>query len=83
MEREGRLFGKKQGSRAGVFFKNESVKNERSRREKKTTTTTTIVTRSVLMSRNVKKFDTLSFNSAFYQSAIASRRNEEIESYRR
>lgn len=46
-------------------------------------TTTTTVTRSMLMSRNVKKFDTLSFNSAFYQSAIASRRNEEIESYRR
>lgn len=37
----------------------------------------------MLVSRNVKKFDTLSFNSAFYQSAIASRRNEEIESYRR
>lgn len=34
MGREGEFFGKKQGSNsAGVFFKIESVENERSRRE--------------------------------------------------
>lgn len=35
------------------------------------------------MSKDVNKFGTLPFISALYQSAIASRRNEEIESCRR
>lgn len=84
MGREGGLFGKKQGSNMPECFSKSSRSKTKDLVESfRMKTTTTTVTRSMLMSRNVKKFDTLSFNSAFYQSAIASRRNEEIESYRR
>jgi len=84
MGREGGLSGKKQGSNMPECFSKSSRSKTKDLVESfRMKTTTTTVTRSMLMSRNVKKFDTLSFNSAFYQSAIASRRNEEIESYRR
>lgn len=83
MEREGRLFGKKQGSNR-PFFKNESVKNERSRREFPKENNNNNNSNAVDVDvQKCERFDTLSFNFALYQSAIASRRNKEIESYRR
>lgn len=76
----GKTSGWKGSKEPGTIFKNKPV--EKSLVESLQKETTTTVTRLTLMSKDVNKFGTLPFNSAL-QSAIASRRNEEIESYRR
>jgi len=57
----------------GMIFKNRSRVSSSLQKE-----TTITVMQSMLMSNDVNKFSTLSFNSALYRSAIAIPINEEI-----